>query len=263
MIDYIKYTIDGVAYSLVNNGDGSWSRDLNAPEVSGRYNLLLEVGQGGIKTFIDSSDPRYSFYLEVINDIEKRVDLIKYLPRFKQDVLEFQVLFDTENPELDTIYNLINNTMLNVFIRTASIEKITQLENFLRYKGEGNLEQRKTYLLALFRKGKKLNEQTIKEVAKTITGSDCIVTFFGADELNNPHPSFALIQVQVLSPETNKDYLYTDILKTLKPLVPAHIKLIVIKYFSTWGEIATNFHDWNAVASMEDWQAVKSYIPPQ
>ena len=72
------------------------------------------------------------------------------------------------------------------------------------------------------------------------------------------------MQVQVLSPDNNKDYRYDDIFRALKPMVPAHIKLLVIKYFATWEDIRNNFADWNAIAAnMADWQAVKNYIPPQ
>jgi hypothetical protein len=119
MIDYIKYTIDGKTFSLINNGDGTWSKDLNAPDVAGMYNLLLEIGQDGIKTYIDSSDPRYTFYLEVIEEIERNVNLIEYLPPILQDVLEFQVISDAENIEFDLVYNEINKTYLDSFIRTA------------------------------------------------------------------------------------------------------------------------------------------------
>ncbi len=264
MIDYIKYTIDGRTYELINNGDGTWSRTLNAPDIAGRYDLLLEIGQDGIVTYIDSKDPRYTFYLDVIKEIERRTDLIKYLPDTLQDIEEFKAITDTENLELDILYDEINKINLDIFIRTASNEKITRIENFLGIKGLGTLEQRKSYLLTLFQKGKKLNETVIKEVANTITGSDCIVTFFAADEVDNPYPGYGVLQVQVLSPDNNKDYRYDDIFRALKPMVPAHIKLLVIKYFATWEDIRNNFADWNAIAAnMADWQAVKNYIPPQ
>ncbi|MDI2588035.1 DUF2313 domain-containing protein [Psychrobacillus sp. NEAU-3TGS] len=263
MIEYIKYTINGQTYSLVNNGDGTWSKELEAPGVAGLYDLKLEIKQGGSITYIDSTDSRYNFFLEVIQDAERSADLIQHLPDFLQDVLEFQVLFNAENIEIDRLNSSIQKGLLDVFIRTASIERITRLETFLRYKGEGTLEQRRSYLLALMQKGKKLNEPMIKEVAKTITGSDCIVSFFGSDELNNPEPGQGVLLVQVLSPDSSKDYRYADIARALKPLAPAHIKLLVIKYFSTWEDIKNNFHDWNAVAAMKDWQAVKDYIAPQ
>src|SRR5690606_31883859 len=96
------------------------------------------------------SDPRYDMYLRVIQEIERKVDLIQYLPRFMHNILEFKVLFDAKNVELDFIYNEIDKILLDSFIQTASIERITQLENFLRMKGQGSLEQRRSFLLSIF-----------------------------------------------------------------------------------------------------------------
>lgn len=263
MIDYIKYTVDGETYELINNNDGTWSRSVNAPSVVGLYNLLLEIGQGDSIVFIDGSDSRYNFYLQVIEEIERNVNLIRYLPPILQDVLEFNVIFDAENIELDYFYDSIKRIGLDAFIRTASAQKITRLENFLRFKGLGTLEQRRTYLLSLYRKGRKLNEGNIKQIVHTITGSDCFVTFYGSDDANNPQKGDGLLLVQVLSPDNNKDYRYEDIFRALRPLVPGHLKLIVLKFFATWGDVKGNFADWNAVKTNGSWQDVKNYIPPQ
>lgn len=263
MIDYIKYNVNGKTYQLTNHSDGTWSKELNAPDVTGRYDLLLEIGQGGIKTYIDSKDPRYTFYLEVIKDIERKVNLLKYVPDALQKIDEFKVLFNAKDIELDIFYDQINNIILNAFIRTASNERIMRLESFLGIKGLGSLEQRKSYLLTLFQRGKKLNESVIKGVAKTIAGADCIVTFFGSDEIDNPNPGYGLLQVQILSPDNRKDYRYADIVRALKPLAPGHIKLLVVKFFATWNDIGNNFTDWNAIVkNMTDWQSIKDYIPP-
>jgi len=186
-----------------------------------------------------------------------------YVPEFLTDILEFNLIYEIENKELDEIYAGIEKLKGDMFIRTASNEMILRLENFLRIKGMGTLEQRKNYLLTLFQKGKKLNEGKIKEVTNTIVGADCLVTFFSSDELNNPEPGCGILRVQVLSPEKGKDYRYDDIFRTLKPSVPGHIKLLVIKYFALWEDVKNNFSDWNTVKAMTDWQAVKSYIPPQ
>lgn len=263
MIDYIKYTVDGKTYELTNNNDGTWSRSLNAPSVVGVYNLLLEIKQGDSIVYIDSSDSRYRFYLEVMEEIERKTNLIRYIPPVLQDVLEYNVIFDSENVELDYFYDSIKQVGLDAFIRTASAEKITRLETFLGFKGIGTLEQRRTYLLSLFRKGNKLNENSIKEITRTITGSDCIVTFYGSDEASNPQPGIGLLSVQVLSPDNSKNYRYEDIYRALSPLVPGHIKLVVIKYFATWGDVKKNFADWSAVNSLASWRDVKNYIPPQ
>lgn len=262
-MDYIRYTIDEITYELINNGDGTWSKSLDAPDVAGVYDLLLEIGENGLVTYIDSSDPRYSFYLEVIDEIKREVNLIKYLPEFLQEIDEYNKVFNPENYELDLVYNEINTLMLNTFIRTANAEKITEIEKFLRIKGIGTLEQRRSYLLALFQRGKKMNENTIKEVANTITGSDCIVTFFSANQSDNPKSGVGLLRVQVLSPDNNKDYRYDDIFRSLKLMVPSHIELLVIKYFAMWKDVGENFYSWETVKALSNWENLKNYIPPQ
>lgn len=262
MIEYIKYTVDGQTYELIYNGDGTWSKDLNAPNVSGLYDLTIEIKQNGFVTIIDSSDPRYNIYLEVINEIQSKVHLIEYAPPIIQEILDYQVIYKAEDVELDAIYYQMDKILDDTFIMTASNEMITRIENFFGIVGQGSLMQRKLYLLALFRKGNKLNEQSIKEITNSITGSDCIVKFFGADDPTNPHQGYGFLRIQVLSPSNDIPYRYSDIERALKPLIPAHIKLSVIRYFATWGDIRDNFLDWNAVASMNDWQEVKNYLPP-
>lgn len=263
MIEFIKYIVDGKTYELIDNGDGTWSKQLDAPSVIGDYTLQLIVSDGGNIITIDSSDSRYDFYLNVIEQAESVTHVEDYAPNILEDIMEFNVIYDCNNKELDELYASIKKFGGDLFIETASASKILQLENFLGIKGQGTLTQRKDYLMAMMQKNTKLSESSIKTVVNTITGSDCIVTFFGADELSNPDYGFGLIRVQVLSPDSSKDYRYEDIFRALKPMTSSHLKLLVIKYFALWDDVKLNFADWNAVNDMTDWQAVKSYIPPQ
>lgn len=263
MIDYIKYIVDGQTYELVDNGDGTWSKQLDAPEVTGNYNLILIISEDGKITTIDSSDPRYDFFLNVIETAEARTHIDEYAPDILENVLEFNLIYSTENRELDEVYASIRKFGGDLFIKTASASKILQLENFLRIKGQGTLAQRKDYLIALFQKNTKLTESSIKTVVNTITGSDCIVTFYSANDLNNPEPGFGVLRVQVLSPDSTKDYRYEDIFRALKPMTSSHLKLLVVKYFALWEDIKNNFSDWQSVYNASDWQAIKNYIPPQ
>ena len=263
MIDYIKYTVDGKTYELINNWDGTWSRELEAPLVAGRYDLLLEISQNGLVAYIDSSDPRYEFYLDVIASAERVTYLENFVPDFIAKIREFEILYSTENIEFDKLRAIIEKIKSDVFIVTASSDAIERMENFIRMKGQGNLEQRKSFLVSLNRKGNKLSETSIKNIVNAITGSDCIITFFTSDEMDNPEPGHGFLRIQVLSPDNQKDYRYDDIARALKPLCPSHIKLAVIKFFATWDDIKNNFADWNAVKAMPDWNAVKNYIPPQ
>lgn len=263
MIDYIKYTIDGVTYSLINNGDNTWTREETAPSVAGNYLLTLIISENGIVTTLDSSNSLYETYLNVIVETERVVYLEKYVPDFLSKLEQFKTIFDVENECFDDLYAQIEKIKSDAFITTASTDAITRLEDFMKIKGLGTLEQRKSYLISLLQKGNKLSENSIKNIASAITGSDCIITFFGANELDNQELGFGLLRVQVLSPDNSKDYRYSDISRALTPLIPGHLKLLVIKYFALWDDVRINFADWAVVKNMTDWQYVKSYIPPQ
>jgi hypothetical protein len=262
MIDYIKYTIDGKTYNLIDNGDGTWSKENLSPNVKGNYGLIFEVSDNGQVTFIDASNPQYDIYLNVIGSAERVVFLQKYMPGFLYDIVEICNIIDSENTELDDLYSAVLKVESDMIIKDASNDAITREETFLGIKGQGTLEQRKSYLLSLKQKGKKLNEISIKNITNAISGSDCLVTFFSSLEAGNPHPGYGVLNVRVLSPDNNKDYRYSDIERALKPLVPAHIKLIVIKYFARWQDTRNNFADWNAVKTVTNWSTIKNYIPP-
>ena len=137
-------------------------------------------------------------------NIDKSADLIKYVPKYERRSTHYNLLFNVENIEIDMLNSNIKQVQNNVFIRTANNEAITRLETFLGYKGLGTLEQRKSYLISLFQRSKKLNEEIIKDVTGTIAGSDCIVTFFSADEPNNPRLGNGYLRVQILSPDNTK-----------------------------------------------------------
>jgi hypothetical protein len=258
----MKYTIDGKTYDLLKASDGSWSKEVNAPKVAGRYDITIEIRENGLITYVDSSDPRYQTFLEVIQSTERAVRLQNLVPDYISAVTEFNILYNTENSELDKLYASVERIKSDAFIGTASNDAISRREKFIGIKPEGTLEQRKNYLKSLNSRSNKLNELTIKSIANAIAGSDCIVKFFNATEINNPEIGFGLLRVQVLSPDGSKDYRYEDIERALKPLVPGHLKLVVIKYFSRWKDISVNFSDWNAVKSFSSWGTLKNYIPP-
>ena len=263
MIDYIKYTVDNATYCLTNNGDDTWSRDGEAPSIAGNYQIIFTISENGIVTTVDSSNSLYETYLNVVVETERVVYLEKLVPDFVSSIYEFAKLFEIENENFDNLHANIERIKSDVFITTASNDSITRVETFIGIKGIGTLEQRKSYLVSLNRKGNKLKEASMKGIVNSISGSDCNVTFFGADESDNPLPGYGLIRVRVLSPDTSKNYRYEDIERSLKPLMPAHIRLLVVRYFALWDDIQDNYTDWEAVKEMDSWQVLKDYIPPE
>lgn len=261
MIYFIKYTINGITYTLVNNGDNTWSRDANAPSAGGNYLMTLTIIKDGYEIILDASDDMYEVYLDIITGAEKNARLGSYVPNFISDTEEIASVFNAENEVLDYLDDEISKIKSNLFITTASNHSIFRMESFLGIKGLGTLDQRKSYLISLNQKGNKLNVPAIRNIVKSISGSDCIVTFFGSEEEGNSDKAYGLLRIQVLSPDSTKNYRYADIARALAPLVPSHIKLSVIKYFATWGDILNDFSDWSAISAKEDWQIVREYIP--
>lgn len=192
-----------------------------------------------------------------------KADLLSYLPGHLQEISEFAKICETENIEFDELKAAMTSAQDDMYILTASEAVIIRLEQFFSIKGEGTLEQRKSYILALQAQIGKLNEAKIKEITNTIAGAGCNVTFFDEKEALNPYPGYGTLRVQVLSPDNNKDYRYADIERTLRPLIPGHIRLKVEKYFATWQDVKDTFASWQTVSQMASWGSVRQYIPPQ
>lgn len=263
MIDYIKYTQEGKDYELVKNPNGSWSKPAGAPTTAGNYNLNIEVSIDSKINYVDNNSPEYKGYLSIINSTEGVTQLEKLVPGFISDIDKMSELYSIENGFLDNLYMDIEMVKSNIYLTTSSNEAIERIENFLNIKGQGTLNQRKDYLKSLLRRGNKLNESSIKNMVEAITGSDCIISFFGGDEEKNPDfaTDHGLLLVEVLSPE-DKDYRYDDIIRVLTPLIPSHIKLTIVKFFATWENLRDNNLDWSTIANMGTWKQVKDYIPP-
>jgi hypothetical protein len=260
-MNYVKYSVNGETVYL-ENINGVWQQSLKAPEEAGIYNLALEVSINGNTTYIDSGDSRYDLRLNVLNEYDNYINLLDYLPEFIADIKEFQIIMDIESEYFNRFYGDISNTLDNNYLETMSIEVVQRFETFLGILGEGTLIQRKNYLKALFKKGNKLNENTIRTIISTITGSKALIKFYSGSEIDAPITGQGVLKIQVLSPDPLVNYKFNDIIRAISPLMPEHIKLIVIKYFATWGDIQNAYSSWEGVKNEADWATVLSYIPP-
>ena len=110
MINYIKYTVDGRTYSLTNNGDGTWSREENAPSVAGNYLLTFVISENGIITTVDSSNSLYETYLHVVVETERTVYLEKLVPDFVAEIKELTELYEIENKN----FQILNHIFLGM-----------------------------------------------------------------------------------------------------------------------------------------------------
>ena len=177
--------------------------------------------------------------------------LMRLLPGYWQNSPEMNALQEALGGELDKFNSAVDAAYLDARIMTASADRITEWEQDLGVLPEGRtLEQRRQFIISIFRGTGKLNEARIKNIVNAFTGGSAIVTF-----------KDGTLTVKVLPPDAGESYMFPDVEKALSIRVPAHLALQVVRYYSTWNDIARDFATWDDVRnSFANWNAVKNYI---
>lgn len=266
MITRVDYTVNGTTGPMAKTGEQSWSDTAQAPNEPGVYPVMImaenEVGQ---VTVLDHTDPRFNLNLEVRNGTNPHnIDLMELLPDYLKEIREFKLIMENESRKFNDLYLNMDKSLNFQFVDLMTVEVLTRYETFLGIVGEGTVAQRRAYIKALYSKGDKLSEISIKAIVKSITGGKALVKFFTGGEALNPNPGQGTLRIQVLSPDPTVDYKFDDVIRAIAPYMPAHIKLNLLRYFATWGDIKGAYVCWDSIkTTAENWQTLYDYIPPQ
>lgn len=186
----------------------------------------------------------------IVRVIDYQADLIRFVPDFLREISELKAIYSTENPEINALYEVIELVFDDKLIMHCSAERVAQWEKALNIVPQGTLEERRYYIKGVLNGVGKLNEAKIKEVVRSFTGGESIVTF-----------SDSTINIRVQPPNNGEQFRFPDVERALKPRVPAHLGLNVERYYSTWKDIKNGFGSWNAVKEqLSNWNAVKNWI---
>lgn len=176
--------------------------------------------------------------------------MMNYLPDYWHKSAEMQEILESDGIEIAQLLNKARSIYGDSFILTASESRIKEWEQDLKLVPTGTLEQRRLMVLSVLRGAGKLNEAKIKGIVNAFTGGDSIVTF--AD---------STINIQVMPPNNGEVFLFPDIERSINPRKPAHIGLVVERFYSTWGDIKEQFDSWGELsAEKADWKAVYNHI---
>ena len=259
----VIYTVNGKADCLMRNHD-IYSKTQTAPSEPGNYDGTVKVTRDGRSTVISSRDPRFDFALKVNEEVPYCVDLKQYLPEFMTELAEIKALLAVEERALDQVKYESEKIIDNNFLKTATEDAIERIEKFLGVMPSGTLQQRKDYLSVLYLNGVKTNKIRIEEIVKNITGGDVMMKFYASDEPDNPNRGHGYLEVKVMSPSLSKDYNFDNIARTIKPLIAAHLKLSIRKWFATWEDIKQAYANWEGIKkNATSWDSVYTYTPPR
>ena len=140
--------------------------------------------------------------------------LIKELPPYWQEIPEMLAIQGALQAELLQIKSKADSIILDAFIDTASEERISQWEKKLTIVPTGSLKQRRLYLKSVIRGFGKLNEEKIKTIVSTLTGSSAAVRL-----------EDGAILLTIAQPVYMGEDILLSIDNALRPRLPAHLGL--------------------------------------
>lgn len=249
MIKSVTAVIDNNLITFVSSNGTEWYVSSVAPNDEGVYPITLSLtSDTGLVYTYSADDADFAEFLKLYVTSHDS-DLLRYLPHFFRKIPEFKAICEAEDAEVNLLYPTIESIFTDSLIMYCSEERLSEWEKALKIIPTGTLEERRYFLKAYLRGGGKLNEDKIKSIVEAFTGGDALVSF--AD---------STISVRVLPPNNGEVYRFPDVERALLPLIPAHLALSVVRHYSTWKDISSNYSSWEAISQATDWNTIKNWI---
>ena len=254
---FVRVTIDGVTYNLVQRPSGEWVATNRAPLTSGEYVVTITLtNENGQEFVLDSNDQ------ELINAVKLLVEegttesgkrMLEYYPYVLKVLREIQAIVLAEGFEIDFIKGDMGILLQNAYLTTMDESRISEWENSLGVipNSDDTIEDRRDRIIGTVRGNGKLNTAMISNIVNAFTGGKA------DSRLEN-----GVLYVRIAPPAGNREYKFANVENAIKKKCPAHLSLSVTRWYATWGDIKNNFASWSSVAEMDDWESLNLYIAP-
>ncbi|MGL4790748.1 MAG: putative phage tail protein [Anaerotignaceae bacterium] len=157
-----------------------------------------------------------------------------YIPNILKEVREFKAIGESEQPQLNLIYEAIESVMSNQFIETAMEYGVARMEKVVRIipKATDTLEERKFRLLTKYNEDTPYTMKKLKEVLNNLCGK----TGYSLVINNNQF----LLQVKVaLTSKKNK----LAVEEFLEGIVPMNMIFEVTLLYNQHQQLKTYTHE--------------------
>ena len=255
---YVRITVDGKTYTLVQKDDGSWVVTNRAPLLAGSYVMTVTLTtQNGQDIVVDTTDEellKAVTLLVIDGKTEAGVRMLDYYPQVIKIIAEFKALTLTEGFEIDFLKSDVNLSVNEAWLLTMGESRIQQWEKLLSLTPDSDesLDDRREKIIATIRGRGKLNTEKINSIVGAFTNGGTAISYIEDSTL----------YVKVQPPVESKVYKFSNVEEALKPLIPAHLGLVVTRDYATWGEIKENFYDWNSIYNQSAWSDLLLYRAP-
>lgn len=174
------------------------------------------------------------------------INLMRYLPDYYESVREINLLMDTENPELESLWADVSRVKANQFILTSDESKIRQWEQLLRIRPDSrtqSLDYRKAVVIMRLSTRLPLTYRWLEEKLTEIVGEgNFVISLF----YNDYHLYIRL---------TNDSLgLIGELRSYLREKIPANLGLTVEELFKNWHEALHKYYlFWGCVPIFYNW----------
>jgi hypothetical protein len=143
-----------------------------------------------------------------------------YYPRFYDDVLEMDAIWQADGKLIDDSTNGIDLIINNNLIATADSETLTRWEQFLGLATDytQSLEMRRQTILTFMGGSEKLSGSALVSMIKSLTGADAKINFNTQDSFGNFILTTTITNSLGISAE-----VWANIFKLYQSRLPAHI----------------------------------------
>lgn len=255
---YVRITVDGVTYNLVEISEGNWVVTARAPLSAGDYVMTVTMTtENGREITLDTTDEELLKAVTLLvrdGTTEGGVRMLDYYPEVIKVISEFKALMLSEGFEVDFLKTDVNLLVNEAYLRTMGESRIIEWEHLLKLTptSDETLEDRKDKIIASIRGRGKLNTSTINSIVGAFTNGGTAISYIENGTLT----------VLVQPPIENRQYKFANVEKALKPLIPSHLGLSVIRDYATWGEIKDNYASWQSISELDTWEELLLYRAP-
>lgn len=177
--------------------------------------------------------------------------MLGYYPPVVQAIKEIESIVDCEYPEFESISAEKKRVTKDAYLLTMGEERITEWEQILGIKPlEGSSTQdRRDNIIARIRGQGKLNSALISSIVNAFTGGTA-----------ESYIRDSVLHVEITPPKDNKTYQFTNVIRELSKVIPAHLGLEVVRKYATWGEVKESFTSWEDIKRLANWEELAAFV---
>lgn len=148
----------------------------------------------------------------------RKVDIANYLPNIVKEITEFQYISNTENPEINLMWDSIQNVFDDQFVNTATVSGIKRWEKIFKMVPKANhtLEDRASIIVTRLNEQLPYTHRVLKQLLDQLCGID-------EYDLNINYNQYE-ISIFIGLKSKNRLYEITDL---TKKVLPANMNIII------------------------------------